>query len=352
MRESNHLGLLRRVVVGCCCAMLFIATSSALIAANAVQEPASFAEVVAQVQPKMVKVYGAGGLRGLEGYQSGFLISAAGHVLTVWSYVLDSDTVTVTLNDGRRFDAEIVGADPQRQIAVLKIDGERLPYFDLDAAPQAEPGARVLAFNNLFGVATGNEPVSVLHGSVAAKAPLDARSGAFDSLYRGEAYIVDAITNNPGAAGGALTNRQGELLGLVGKELKNALNNTWLNYAIPAAELTGSIDDILAGKHIPREQDESLLPEQPLELAALGIVLVPDVLVRTPPYLDDVRDDSPAAKAGLRPDDLILFINDRLIQSCQLLDEQLQTIEHDALVKFTVLRDQQMLEFTLQAEND
>ena len=57
----------------------------------------SFAGVIAAAQPKMVKIYGAGGIRGLEAYQSGFLISAEGHVLTVWSYVLDTDYITATL---------------------------------------------------------------------------------------------------------------------------------------------------------------------------------------------------------------------------------------------------------------
>lgn len=311
--------------------------------------PASFAEVVAGAQPKMVKIYGAGGLRGLESYQSGFLISADGYVLTVWSHVLDSDEVIATLNDGRRFEAKLVGADPKTQIAVLKIESENLPHFDLDEAPTAEAGAQILAFSNLFGVATGNEPVSVLHGLIAAKAPLDARSGAFESLYRGPAYILDAITNNPGAAGGALTNREGELLGLLGKELRNALNNTWLNYAIPAVELTASVNDILAGKLIPRQREQRPKPENPLRLAALGIVLVPDALDRTPPYIDAVRDGGPAAAAGLRPDDLIVFVNDRLVQSCRLLAEQLDYLERDAPVELTVLRDQQLLEFTLQA---
>jgi serine protease Do len=145
-------------------------------------------------------------------------------------------------------------------------------------------------------------------------------------------------------------NYDGRLLGVLGKELRNALNNTWLNYAIPVAELTASVEDILAGKLIPREQDEQPKLENPLRLATLGVVLVPDVLDRTPPYIDDVRDDSPAAAAGLRPDDLIIFVNDRLAQSCRALGEQLDQIEHDAPVKLTVLRDQQLLEFTLRAE--
>ena len=62
----------------------------------------SYADVIAAAQPRMVKIFGAGGLRALEHYQSGFLISAEGHILTAWSYVLDTADVAVTLADGRR----------------------------------------------------------------------------------------------------------------------------------------------------------------------------------------------------------------------------------------------------------
>src|SRR5262245_25983503 len=73
----------------------------------------SLASVVSEVQPKIAKIYGAGGVRGLEHYQSGILISADGYVLTVWSYVLDSDEVVVVLSDGRRFVSQLVGSDPR-----------------------------------------------------------------------------------------------------------------------------------------------------------------------------------------------------------------------------------------------
>src|SRR4051812_41991282 len=73
----------------------------------------SYAPVIAQVQPKIVKIYGAGGFNGLAHYQSGFLISNDGLVLTAWSYVLDSDVVNVILNDGRKFKAQMKGIDPK-----------------------------------------------------------------------------------------------------------------------------------------------------------------------------------------------------------------------------------------------
>ena len=341
------------IITALSCLGLVACCARALPAAEvpAVSFP-SFAAIVDGVQPKMVKIYGAGGLKGLESYQTGMLISAEGHVLTVWSYVLDSDVITVTLHDGRKFEAKLLGADPRLEIAVLKIEATDLPHFTLAEAVEGQGGMRVLAFSNLFGVATGNEPTSVLHGSISVKAPLNARSGAFQTPYRGQVYVLDAITNNPGAAGGALTSRSGRLLGLLGKELRNSLNNTWLNYSIPVGELRGSVDDILAGKLLSRTPAELRKPERAINLAALGIVLVPDVLDRTPPFIDSVRKGSPAAAAGLRADDLVIFANDRLTQSCKLLREEVSFIEHDSQLKLTVMRDQELIDVTLQAPTE
>ncbi|HPM83618.1 MAG TPA: trypsin-like peptidase domain-containing protein [Candidatus Anammoximicrobium sp.] len=311
----------------------------------------TFIDVVASVQPKMVKIYGAGGLRGLEAYQSGFLISPAGHVLTVWSYVLDTDNVAVTLDDGRKFQAQLIGADPRREIAVLKIDADGLPHFRLSDGVELSVGDRVLAFSNLFGVAAGDEDASVLHGCVSAKTQLAARRGAFETPYDGPVYVVDAMTNNPGSAGGVLTDRQGNLVGILGKELRNALNNTWLNYAIPAAELVTPVDDILAGKTLPRKAGESAKrPDEPWTLARAGLRLVPDVLSRTPPFIDAVAPDSPAARAKLQPDDLILFVNNGVVVSYASVVETLSLIDHIDPVRLTVQRGQQLVDVVLEAK--
>ena len=167
----------------------------------------SISETIARMQPKMVKVYGSGGARGMEGYQSGFLISADGAILTAWSYVLDADDVAITLADGRKYTAKLVGADPRLEVAVLKIDATELPHFDLHQSVDVEAGARVLAFSNLFGVASGSEPASVQHGTISVKTRLEARRGVFDTPYNGPVYVLDVVTNNPGAAGGALVTR-------------------------------------------------------------------------------------------------------------------------------------------------
>ena len=315
----------------------------------------SFASVVSEVQPKVVKIYGAGGVQGLEAYQSGFLISSEGHILTAWSYVLDTDGdgVVVILDDGRRFMAKTVGADPKLEIAVLKIDAKDLPFFKLDDAIAIETGSRVLAFCNLFNVATGNESVSVLHGVVTAKTPLSARRGAFETTYGGTVYVLDAMTNNPGATGGVLTDRRGRIVGILGKELKNSLNNTWLNYAVPIAELDAAVDDILAGKVRPRSasaQANVKKPKNSLTLKLLGVTLVPDVLAKTPPYVDRVTPGSAAAKAGLKADDLVLYVNERAIASCKVLIDEMTFIDRDDEVRWLVQRGQQLIELTLSVD--
>jgi S1-C subfamily serine protease len=324
-----------------------------IASAGAVRADPSLAAIFRDVQPKIVKIYGAGGFRGLEAYQSGFLVSADGHILTAHSYVLDADYITCTLDDGQKFEAKLLGADPRLEIAVLKIEAKNLPFFDLSKAAAAVEGTRALAFSNLFGIAVGEEPASVQRGVVAAVTALEARRGAFQTLYTGRVYVVDAMTNNPGAAGGALTNMQGELLGMLGKELRNARNNTWLNYAIPISELTASVELIRAGKSppVPDESPDGKLPNS-MTLEALGIVTMPNILPRTPPFVDKVRAGSPAAEGGVQPDDIILFVDEHLIQSVAALHTALGRIAIDDRIRLTLERDRKLVEVMLEVPNE
>lgn len=330
--------------------LVVVAFALAILADHRLAAESSLADVVAHVQPKIVKIFGAGGLRGLEHYQSGFLISAKGHILTAASYVLETEDLSAILDDGRRQRAEVLGTDPQLEIAVLKIEAVDLPCFQLAESVALEPGDRVLAFSNLFGVATGNEHASVLHGFVAARTPLAARRGVYQTPYRGPVYVLDAVTNNPGSAGGALTDRHGRLAGLLGKELRSLQDNTWLNYAIPVAEIEPAVREILAGKVRPRVgQPPGPRPREPVSLSLLGLVLVPDVLARTPPFVDRVIPGSPADKAGLRPDDLLLLVNGRPASSVQAVAEELSHIDRIDEVRITAQRGQDLLEVSLFA---
>lgn len=314
-----------------------------------VARAANLTEVIADVQPKIVKVYGAGGFRGLEAYQSGFLISADGRILTAWSYVLDTDYISVTLNDGRKLEAKLLGADAAREVAVLKVEATDLPCFDLGQSAPTDAGTPVLAFSNVFGVAVGDEPASIQHGIIAVKTQLAARRGTYEMPYRGDVYVLDAMTNNPGAAGGALTDYQGQLVALLGKEVRNAATGTWLNYALPIPDLTAAIEKLSAGGFVASEQPETKKPAESLSTELLGLVTVPDVVERTPPFLDQVRPGSPAATAGLRADDLIVSINGRLVPSVRSFQAELETLDRADEVALTVMRENELIEVVIRA---
>lgn len=308
----------------------------------------SFSHVNLLVQPKMAKIYGAGGIRGLEAYQSGFLMSPDGHVLTAWSYVLDTEVITVRLHDGRRFEAEFVGADPQAEIAILKIDVQIQDYFDWKQPVDLTVGDRVLAFSNLYGIATGAEPTSVLHGTVSAVWELSARRGTFKTPFQGKVYVLDAMTNNAGAAGGALTDREGNLAGILGKELRNAEQNIWLNYALPIDSISGPIDRILSRRPLLKTEEKETKVERPWTLAAMGIQLIPDVLNRTPPFIESVVRGSPAAESKFQPDDLVMYINQQMIPSQKTLRDVLSHMERDEPLTVVVIRDNELVSIWLE----
>ncbi|HBV64194.1 MAG TPA: serine protease [Rhodopirellula sp.] len=304
---------------------------------------------VRDAQKRVVKIYGAGGLKGLEAYQSGFLVSPDGHIATAWSYVLDVEPV-VLLDDGRRFESKIVGFEPSLELAVLKIDAADTPFFELKEEPTVDWGDPVIAVSNLFNIATGNEPASVMQGTVASVTELNARRGTFKTPYRGKVLILDLIANNPGAAGGAVINSDGQLAGMLGKELRDSTTGVWLNYAVPANALRTTIGDIIAGrKTTVINSATSTLPRKDSHNPnALGLVMVPDVLEATPAYIDTVSTDSPAAHAALRPDDLILLVNGQRVDSQRTLRSLLRTIDRRDNVELTVQRDTQILPVTLQ----
>jgi serine protease Do len=304
---------------------------------------APFQETAAEVNRRLVKIYGSGGFRGLPAYGTGIVVSNKGHILTVANHLLDTPDLRVHLFDGTRYQAKVVVMEPVLDAALIKIDVpdaaeyDRLdlphfPVFEAMAAPRAQPGDWVLAFSNQFQIAVRDEPMSVQRGVIAAYAKLHGRRGIFDATYTGDVYIVDAITNNPGAAGGALTTRNGRLLGMIGRELRNTLSETWLNYAIPIhaqveiKQEDGSTRVVTMREFLEKGPRGEYKPANVRKKERgvggyHGIVLVPNVLERTPPFVDAIRPDSPAQKAGLQPDDLIVYVDGEPVNSIAAFNE-------------------------------
>lgn len=322
------------------------------------------ADVAEQVNKKMVKIFGAGGIRGLPHYGTGVVISADGYALTINNHILDTADLRVHLYDGTRMQAKVVAIEPELDVALIKIGTDKdeldLPFFNVVEAarrPPADAGTGILGFSNQFEIATRNEPMSVTQGRVAAYAKLHGRIGIFEAPYTGFVYVVDAITNNPGAAGGALTTRKGELLGLVGKELRNELTNTWLNYALPVQakvevlqadgkKLTVSLMDLVEKK----EKYKPIDPDKKREGGGgySGIVLVPNVVDRTPPYVDDIQAGSPAEVAGLQRDDLIVYVDGLPVPSIQMYNETINKYRPNSEVKLEVRRGDNLSTLTLK----
>jgi S1-C subfamily serine protease len=343
-----------------------------LLYVSPIRADESFAKVAEEVNPKVVKVFGAGGVRGLAAYGTGLLVSPDGYILTVYSHILDTQDLRVHLYDGTRFHAKVVAIEPELDIALIKIGGDKdklegLPYFDVFEAakkPQAEAGTGVLAFSNVFEIATRDEPVSVQQGWVAAHAKFFGKSGIHNAAYTGKVYVIDAITNGPGAAGGALTTRKGELIGILGKELRNELTNTWINYAVPiGAKVT---------VHVPDEQDMMKTKDKLVSIVDIvtekekykpgvkrekidaggyhGIVFVPKVVDRTPAYIEEVDPNSPAAKAGLKPDDLVVYVDGLPVVSVQAFEELLERFRPNETIKLEVRRGDKLETKTLTLE--
>jgi serine protease Do len=321
-----------------------------------VRADVSMAQVAAEVQPKMVKVFGSGGVRGVPHYGTGILVSPDGHILSAYSAMLDTPDLRIHLPDGRRFHGKVISVEPQLDVALIKIDKvANLPHFDLSKEaqrPTATVGSGILAFSNLYEVATLSEPVSVQRGVVSAYTKLHGKKGIHDAPYQGDVYITDAVTNNPGSAGGALTTRKGELLGILGKEMTNSLTDTWVNYAVPInAAIEGERDNKKVTVKVSDFVTESiagtyrqLLAREKNKFKAIhGIILVPNVVDRTPPYIEEIMPDSPAAKAGFKADDLIVYVQGEQVPTVKTCKELLDSLPPDSEYQIEVRRGEKLL---------
>ena len=352
--------------------------SAALLAAfcflPAARGDESSAKVAEQINHKVVKLFGSGGIKGLPSYGTGIIISPDGYILTVYSHMLDTQDLRVHLWDGTRYHGEVIATEPELDVALVKIGTAKDPvqdleYYDLKEAVHrslATPGTGVLALSNMYLIATRDEPLSVQHGVVSAYSRLYGKIGVHDATYTGFVYIMDAITNNPGAAGGIVATRKGELLGLIGKELRNELTNTWINYAVPVGakvkvrlaksdeEIEVSMLDMLELKKEYNKKIRQIDPGQKRigKGGYLGVVLVPNVVERTPPFIDDVIPGTAAEKAGLKIDDLIVYVEGIPAPSIDVYKELMSKYAPGDEIHIEVHRRDKLITITVKLERE
>lgn len=327
--------------------------------------------VTKEVNKKLCKLYGAGGFKGLPSYGTGIVVAKTGYILTVNNHILGSTDLRVHLFDGRLQHAKVVAKEPELDVALLKLEEpvDNLPYYNVAEEAEkvtkgiAKVGTWVLAFSNQFEIGTREELMSVMHGVIAAHSDLMARKGAADAPYQGKAFFIDVVACNPGAAGGALTNYNGDLLGILGRELKSKISDSWINYAVPINAATKLVVDLksgkeedvsiarfvadgMAGKYIPGEKSKKAKGPG----VYTGIQLVPNPVPATPPYIETVVIGSPADKVGLRTDDLIVYVDGELVQSIKGFKDLMSTYKPGDHVRFDVQRGTQLQTVTIILE--
>lgn len=279
-------------------------------------------EAVKAIQPGVVKVYGVKGFRGVFGYMTGIVVDESGLVITRYSVTLEeAPQIRCHFHDGRRRLAELVRYDRRTRMALLKVLGEEdetFPAAKLGESAKVRPGQFVLLVGNAYRVAEGKERCAVNLGVVSAVTKLRLReSTTADFEYDGELILHDAM-NNPGVYGGPLANLDGEVVGVSGTIVEHKDTNVQVHYAIPIDDLKPFIEDTLAHPDAPKLYDEGGGEDEDADKTPgyHGIRIFRAGINRaTAAYVDRVAPGSPAAKAGVRPDDLVLKIDRMRVKS-------------------------------------
>jgi serine protease Do len=301
----------------------------------------AFQAAIEEAQPKMVKVIGAK-IGNVEGYSTGILVSNEGHVLTMQGVFLDATNIRVILADGSEHQASVIRRDRERRLALLKISQSTPHFFELAQEAIGQPGDWVVALTNAFRVADKDEPMSVTLGIVSLRTSIEARLNQRDLAYRGDLVLIDCITSNPGAAGGAVVLPDGQLVGMVGRVIDSSETNTRLNYAVPSDLLRKFVDDRLETDS-PTETVQSIPGE-------LGIVIFKLGGRNNPAYVERVQRNSPAAKAGFQPDDLVISINGQNVGTVKQYEDALKQVVANEVTIVVIKRGNEILRVAVTAE--
>ncbi|MCA8957576.1 MAG: serine protease [Planctomycetes bacterium] len=278
-------------------------------------------KTVAKLLPSLVKVHGASGLKTIQSYSTGILVSDKGHVLTLDLILIQEERTKVVLHDGTVCQVEVYPADETYGVRILKIKDEDLkklkqPLVPLTIAKEQKHrnGTFVVSIGNCFRLAEFSEKLSVTLGVIVSRMRSGLRYHLQDVDYGGELIVTDA-PNNPGHYGGGLFTVGGEWIGLNTKIVESTETNSQVSAAIPTGELIGYIQ-----RCITRGKAGAVEPERAVKVVPVfhGIELFDHGRRVSPPaYVERVARGSPGRTAGLRPDDLIVQIDRKVVHTCK-----------------------------------
>jgi serine protease Do len=226
----------------------------------------------------------------VEGQGSGFIISPDGYVMTNNHVVGEADKVQVKLGDGREFEAKVVGTDPHTDIAVIRIDAKDLPIVPLGDSDAIEVGDWVVALGNPFGLTN-----TLTAGVISAKGRSQIGIADYEDFIQTDAAI------NPGNSGGPLVNLDGEAVAINTAIFSRTGGSMGIGFAIPINMAKGIRDQLIEHGSVSRGYLGIVIQDLTPDLARnFGLSNEKGILV------SDVKDGSPADRAGMRRGDVIV----------------------------------------------
>lgn len=258
------------------------------------------------------------------GLGSGVIIDAQNGYVVTNSHVIDkAQDIVVTLEDGQRFDATVIGKDPGADIAVIQIDAVNLKEISLGDSDVLRQGDFVVAIGNPFGLGQ-----TVTSGIVSALG----RSGLGIESY--EDFIQTDASINPGNSGGALVNLRGELIGINTAIYGPSGGNVGIGFAIPMNMVKQITEQLIEHGEVKRGRIGFSAQDLTPELAqAFGITRNKGVVIAR------VENNSPADKAGMKVGDVIIEVNGREVQSSAQVRNEIGLLRIGESVKINILRN-------------
>ncbi len=253
---------------------------------------------------------------------SGVVVSADGHILTNWHVIDGAGEVTVSLSDGRRYPANLLGADQLSDIAVLKIDAKNLRPLGFADSEKVRVGQMVFAVGNPFGL---QETVTM--GIISARERL------FSSEAANEFFQTDAPIN-PGNSGGPLVNVRGEIVGINRFIFSQSGGSQGIGFSTPSNAARRVLEQILEHGRVLRPYLGVVL--QPIDEALAAQLGLPDVHGA---LVEAVLAGSPAAQAGLQRGDVIRKFAGRDIRDFNELRKRVAEATIDKEVEVDIVRD-------------